>query len=410
MRILVSGASVAGPVLAYWLDHHGFEVTVVERAPAPRRTGGHAVDLFRPAMEVVERMGLLPAIEERKTGTRHVTLVGAGSERPVRVDVGRLVVAFSDRHVEVMRDDLSEIFHGATRDRVEYVFGDSIVSLQEDAGGVDVTFETGAPRRFDLVIGADGVHSNVRGLAFGEESRFAEFVGTYLGVFSLPDYRDLDAEMLAYSDVGRMAAFYSAAHLDEARAILLFRSEELDYHHRDVPRQRRLLREAFSGAGWEVPRLLDEMDASSAFYFDSITQIRMDSWSRGRISLVGDAGYSPGAAVGGGTSLAVVGAYVLAGELAVAGGDHERAFRAYESELGEYVRRSRELGRGMARTLVPDSRFQLWATLWGTRLLARLPHGVIRALAGLRRTSVRPHDTIELRDYSGGEQAGRERV
>ncbi|MEU4404102.1 hypothetical protein AB0F88_06220 [Streptosporangium sp. NPDC023963] len=132
------------------------------------------------------------------------------------------------------------------------------------------------------MIGADGVHSNVRGLAFGEESRFAEFVGTYLGVFSLPDHRDLDVEVLAYGDVGRMAAFYSAAHLDEARATFLFRSEELDYHHRDIPRRKRLLREAFSGAGREVPRLLDEMDQSSAFYFDSITQIRMDSWSRGR--------------------------------------------------------------------------------------------------------------------------------
>ncbi|MGJ6966216.1 FAD-dependent monooxygenase [Streptosporangium sp. G11] len=410
MRILVSGASVAGPVLAYWLDHHGFEVTVVERAPALRKAGGHAVDLFKPAVEIVERMGLLPAIEERKTGTRRVTLVGAGGGRPVRVDIDRLVVAFSDRHVEIMRDDLSEILHGATRDRVEYVFGDSIASLRENADGVDVTFETGAPRRFDLVIGADGVHSNVRGLTFGEESRFAEFVGTYLGVFSLPDYRDLDAEMLAYGDVGRGVAFYSAAHLDEARALFLFRSEELDCHHRDVPRQKRLLREAFSGAGWEVPRLLDEMDRSSAFYFDSITQIRMDSWSRGRISLVGDAGYSPGAAVGGGTSLAVVGAYVLAGELAAAGGDHERAFRAYESELGDYVRYSWAMGRRMAKRLVSDSRFQLRALLLGTRLFAFLPPGVIRALAGLQRTGVRLHDTIELRDYSRGERAGREQA
>jgi 2-polyprenyl-6-methoxyphenol hydroxylase-like FAD-dependent oxidoreductase len=216
--------------------------------------------------------------------------------------------------------------------------------------------------------------------------------------------------MLAYGDVGRGVAFYSAAHLDEARALFLFRGEEMDYHHRDVPRQKRLLREAFSGAGWEVPRLLDEMDRSSTFYFDSITQIRMDSWSRGRVSLVGDAGYSPGAAVGGGTSLAVVGAYVLAGELAAAGGDHERAFRAYESELGDYVRYSWAMGRRMAKTLVPDSRFQLRTLLLGTRLLTLLPSGVIRALARLQRTSVRMHDTIEPRDYSRGERAGREQA
>ncbi|MFD0312865.1 FAD-dependent monooxygenase [Streptomyces flavalbus] len=169
MRILISGASVAGPVLAYWLTRHGFAVTVVERAPTLRRTGGHAVDLFRPAMNISEKMGVLPRIEERATGTDRMTVYREKARRPVRVDLSRIFSAASDRHVEIMRDDLSEIYHDATRDDVEYVFGDSITALPPDG---EVRFENAAPRRFDLVVGADGLHSNVRRPVFGDEPRF----------------------------------------------------------------------------------------------------------------------------------------------------------------------------------------------------------------------------------------------
>ncbi|GLW05680.1 hypothetical protein Misp01_08100 [Microtetraspora sp. NBRC 13810] len=173
---------------------------------------------------------------------------------------------------------------------MEYLFGDSVTALDEDGAGIGVTFQTGPPRRFDLVIGADGLHSNVRRLAFGEESRITEFIGAYLAVFAMPAHDGPDGEARAYTAPGRTAAYYTAAHLDEARAVLIFRRDRAhDYHHRDIPRQKALVREAFAGAGWEVPRLLDAMDAASAFYFDSITQVRMDGWSRGRVSLAGDA-------------------------------------------------------------------------------------------------------------------------
>ncbi|MEV7005759.1 FAD-dependent monooxygenase [Streptosporangium sp. NPDC051022] len=401
MRILISGASVAGPVLAYWLNRYGFAVTVVERAPALRKAGGHAVDLFRPAMDIVDRMGLIEQVQTRKTGTEWLSFRAGNGDRSHTLEVGRLMRVVSDRHVEIMRDDLGEIFHEATQRDVEYLFGDSIAALAENADGVDVTFERGPARSFDLVIGADGLHSNVRRLVFGPESRFSTWIGAYLAVMSIPNYLGLRDRMDGVTDVNRMVGVYGGAHMDDARAVFLFRpAAELDYHHRDVDRQKELLREQFAGMGWEVPRLLgEEMDNASTFYFDSITQLRMDTWSRGRVSLVGDAGYCPGPAVGGSTSLAVVGAYVLAGELAEAGGDHTRAFAAYEREMGDYVRRSRTFAVGAAKRLIPTGRLGLWSLVQGIRLINHVPTPIARALADSGAKGLRLHDEIVLKDY-----------
>lgn len=406
MRILISGASIAGPVLAYWLKQHGFSPTVVERAPKPRKTGGHAVDLFRPAMEIVERMGVIDGVLARATGSDHITLMRAGSSSAVEVDVERLMAAFSDRHVEIMREDLSELLLDATHDDVEYVYGDSITALAEDEHGVDVRFEHGPARRFELVIGADGLHSNVRRLVFGEEQQFTSHLGAYLTVVTLPNYLDLTSHSLLLGAPGRLAALYSARHMDDARAVFMWRSPRLDVHHHDVARQKAIVRATFGDLGGEVPRMLDELERTPAFYFDAITQLRMDTWSRGRVSLVGDAGYCPGPAVGGSTSLAVVGAYVLAGELAAASGDHRRGFAAYERAMADYVTHSRSFARGMARQLLPDTRLELWAMAQGMRLLSHVPTGLARSVAKLGRKRVRLHDEVEIRSYaaSGGAQ------
>jgi 2-polyprenyl-6-methoxyphenol hydroxylase-like FAD-dependent oxidoreductase len=407
MRVLISGASIAGPVLAYWLTRYGHTVTVVERAPTLRKTGGHAIDLFRPAMEISQRMGVLPRVEEMATGADRMTVFRQGATRPVTVDLAKVFRAASDRHVEIMRDDLSEIYYDAGSDDIEYVFGDSIASIS--AGG-EVTFERGAPRRFDLVVGADGLHSNVRRLVFGDESRFSAFIGAYLAVLTVPNDLGLDGEYVGHIDVGRIAGIYGARHLDDARAVFLFRStRQLEYHHRDVPRQMKLLREAFAGMHGDVTRWLGELDRTPAFYFDSITQLRMDTWSKGRVTLVGDAGYCPGPAVGGSASLAVLGAYVLAGELAEANGDHERAFAAYEREMGELVRRSRKFALGAARSLIPGSRLGVWALTQGARLVSALPSGVSRSLARLNAKGVRLHDSMSVRDYGGQGFVGRGR-
>ncbi|MEU7838101.1 FAD-dependent monooxygenase [Nonomuraea sp. NPDC049129] len=408
MRILISGASVSGPVLAYWLTRHGFSVTVVERAPTLRKTGGHAVDLFRPAMNISEKMGVLPRVEGRATGANRMTAYGEGARRPVRVDLSKIFGAAEGRHVEIMRDDLSEIYYDATRDDVEYIFGDSITAISPDG---EVRFENAAPRRFDLVVGADGLHSNVRRLVFGDESRFSAFIGAYLGVLTLPNVADLDGELVMHVGVGRTAGMYGARHLGEARAMFLFRSErELDYSRRDVPRQKELLRGAFRGLHADVDRWLAELDRTPAFYFDSITQLHMDTWSRGRVTLVGDAGYCPGPAVGGSTSLAIVGAYVLAGELARAGGDHERAFPAYERAMAEHVRGSRAVALSAAKTLVPTSRLGVRGLVQGLRLISALPAGPSRALVRLTTKSARLYNSMIIDDYPVSPTASGRRV
>ena len=395
MDVLISGASIAGPVTAYWLRRSGFRVTVVERAPALRKTGGHAVDLFAPAMGIVERMGLIDRVEARRTGTERMVVLREGARRPTTIDLRRLMAGFSRRHVEIMRDDLSEILYDATRDDVEYAFGDHVTAIGDDG---EVTFANGRPRRFDLVIGADGLHSGVRGLVFGPESAYTRWIGGYIAVASIPNYLDLRNEMRGFAGVDRLGGLYSAQHMTDARAMFLFRTPtELSYDRHDGAAQRRLLRERFGDLGWEIPRLLDETDRASAFYFDSITQLRLEHWTRGRVALVGDAGYCPGPAVGGSTSLAVVGAYALAGELAAAGGDPARAYPAYEAAIGEYVRSSRAFAVTMAKRIVPTSRAMTWAMTTGVQLFTALPTALARRIGTAGATGL--HESVAVRDY-----------
>jgi 2-polyprenyl-6-methoxyphenol hydroxylase-like FAD-dependent oxidoreductase len=397
MRILISGASIAGPVLAYWLSRQGFDVTVVERAPTLRKTGGHAVDLFRPAMEISAKMGVLPRIEALATGTNRMTMYREGRPRPIEIDLTRIYGAASDRHVEIMRDDLSEIYFAAGRDDVEYLFGDSITAIDIDG---EVTFERAPARRYDVVVGADGLHSNVRRLIFGDEAGLTRFLGGYLAVVSAPKALANPGEMVGHVGVGRVAGIYTAAHLDDARAVFLFRSkDELDYGHRDSLRQKALLRAAFEGMHPQVNRWLEEIDRTPTFYFDAISQLRLDRWSRRRVTLVGDAGYCPGPAVGGSTSLAVLGAYVLAGELARTDGDHLRAFAAYELAMREPVRLSRTFARGAAKTLVPGSRGGVWALTHGAQLVSAMPAPLSRALARLNSKGLRMHDSMHVPDF-----------
>jgi 2-polyprenyl-6-methoxyphenol hydroxylase-like FAD-dependent oxidoreductase len=399
-EVLVSGASVAGPTLAWWLRRYGFTPTVVERTPALRAgLGGHAVDLFGPAVDVALWMGLLPKIQAARTRTERITI-----ERPgrsvVELDVSRLMTGISAQHVEIMRGELTSILYEATHDDVEYRFGDSIRTLNQDGDGVEVTFEHGPPRRFGLVVGADGLHSNVRRLVFGDEVGFRHYLGGYLGVFTLPNYRGLEGRMVAWSAPGRTVAMYPVRQTGQARALFLFRSaEELRYEHMDLEAQRRLLRQAFSERTWELPRILSELDGAPDFYFDSIAQIRMPSWSRGRVTLVGDAGYSPAPAVGGGTVVAVIGACVLAGELRMAGGDHTAGLAGYERAIGELVRRSRTIGPTVMKTLIPATPRQVWLTNQALRLVPRLPGPLQRRLWAFQDRPASALEAVDLARY-----------
>ncbi|CAN5615865.1 FAD-dependent monooxygenase [soil metagenome] len=406
MRVLISGASIAGPVLAYWLTRRGFDVTVVERAPALRKTGGHAIDLFRPAMDITEQMGVLPQVQARGTGTSRLIIKRASSRRAVNLDYLKIQQVISDRHIEIMRDDLSQIYYDAARDDVEYLFGDEITAISDDGR---VAFDHAAPRTYDVIVGADGLHSGVRKLVFGPSEKEAaghtNFLGGYLAVLSVPKELAREGELTTILEPNRMAMIYTADHLDDARAVfLLWPPAELDYHHRDDSRQRQLLREAFTGLNPEVDRWLAELGSPGhagpgAFYFDSITQLELTSWSRGRVTLVGDAGYCPGPAVGGSTSLAVLGAYVLAGELERAGSDYTAAFADYERVMRDPVVRSRAFAKTVAKTIMPSSELGVWALVSLARVISLLPMRMTNAVAKLNDGGVRLYDTMRAPDY-----------
>lgn len=390
--VLISGAGIAGPVLAYWLAERGLTPTIVERVAQPLDSGGHAVDLAGTSLEVIERMGLLEQV--RSAAVQHNK---ARFHRPGKSDLtmDRLTTSLSENQVEIQRDDLIRILHAATADRVEYLRGDSIDALTEDADGVTVTFAGGTRRRFDLVAGADGLHSRVRQLTFGGEEQFRHFLGGYLVVFSYPNHLGLDGEVVGFLEADRAAFSYAVDDGTQARALLLFRSEEeLDVHHRDTARQRELVRAAFEGGGWELPRLLSCAEDAEDFYFDSISQIRMDSWSRGRITLVGDAGFSPGPAVGGGTALAVVSAYVLAAELGASDADHTVAFEAYERILRDPVAQGHKVGPSSMKQLIPRTPFAARLTPHLLRALTRLPRRFALALFSLQGTDSQTLDDL----------------
>ncbi|MFF0309272.1 FAD-dependent monooxygenase [Streptosporangium sp. NPDC004379] len=362
-NILISGASMAGMTLAYWLREHGFTPTVVERA-ADIREGGYKVDIRGAALDVVERMGLLEEIRALRTDVRAGSVVDGEGRRVASMD-GDSFGGRVHQDAELHRGDLARLLHEATAG-VEYVFGDSIAAID----GTRVTFAGGLVRDFDLVIGADGLHSNTRALAFGPEERFVHDMGYNVSIFSVPNHLGLDCEELTYVGPGRTALLYSTRQDAGAKAMFLWAATG---KAGDRAEQERALAEAYRGSGWEVPRLLEAMTGAPDFYYDSMSQVRMDTWHAGPVALVGDAAYCASPASGQGTSLALVGAYVLAGELKRAGGDHTAAFPAYEARMRSFVAANQALGTANIKRMVLSSRSQVRMSMLMLRLVNLLP-------------------------------------
>ncbi|QTZ92027.1 FAD-dependent monooxygenase [Streptomyces auratus AGR0001] len=363
--VLISGASVAGPALAYWLGRYGFRTTVVEVAPA-LRGGGFAVDFRGTAhLQVLERMGVLEDIKSHSTGGGAPLSFIDGQGHPL----ASMPAEVAGGEVEILRSDLSRILYehslapspgAAPGGAPEYVFGDSLSGLTQTADGVHATFERGAPRTFDLVIGADGQHSTVRRLAFGPEAEFVSHLGYYVAAWDLPeDAGDLGARQVGYGEPGRLATVGRVPRRDRepgytGESFCVFAAEELSYDRRDLRSQKAAVAAAFEGAGWRTPEVIGSLRGAGDLYFDSISRVDVPTWSTGRITLLGDAAH--GATVGGmGTGSAVVGAYVLAGELALADGNHATAFARYEQKLRPYVTRCQEGGRGAGEFLAPPT-------------------------------------------------------
>ena len=365
--ILISGASVAGPALAFWLSRHGFRPTIVERAPAVR-PGGYAVDFRGASVRVLERMGLLPEVQRKQTRVGAITIVDRNNRKVASMPDG-----FTSGELEILRGDLAAIFYEATRETTEYIFDDSIAGMEENDSGIEVQFERGGRRRFDLVAGADGLHSKVRSLAFGEEARFVRYLGYYVSIFTVPNYLGLERRGLYYGTLGKKIGIFNGGESQEAKASFFFATEPLEYDRRDMEQQKQILLQHFQQEGWEAPRLMEMMKTAPDFYFDSVSQVKMDGWSKGRSVLLGDAAYCASPLSGMGTGMAVVGAYVLAGELAEADGDYVLAFERYESLMREFVKACQGIADGGTEWFVPRNRFRLWLSNQMWKILPYTP-------------------------------------
>jgi 2-polyprenyl-6-methoxyphenol hydroxylase-like FAD-dependent oxidoreductase len=340
--VLISGASIAGPALAFWLDRFGYDVTVVERAAGPRK-GGYAVDLRGPAMEVVLRMGVVPRLAKSHIDVEKVTFLdgegkAVGIVRPQAVSGG--VVG---RDVEIPRTALMETVLDAIGDQVEFRYNESITTMEESADKVHVTFASGKKGSFDLVIGADGVNSSTRKMTIDPEAACLQYLGyCYVG-FSIPNFLDIWNENVSWNIPGKAAVLFSTSDRAGANAFLEFLTDNPPYDRmRNDQDVRDLFKEQFADYGWEVPTMLKLLDQAGDLFYDGTTYVDLDKWSHGRVGLVGDAAYGPSFFTGQGGSLAMVGAYVLAVEL-LKSEKHTEAFGNYEKTMRPFVEMNRAL-------------------------------------------------------------------
>jgi 2-polyprenyl-6-methoxyphenol hydroxylase-like FAD-dependent oxidoreductase len=345
MDVLISGAGVAGLMTAYWLRQYGFNPTIVERADA-LVVGGYKIDVRGTALEVLQRTGIHEDVVSASTHMQGAMLV----DREGNVIGNMSGDEFGHRvgeDLEIVRGTLCQILMSRTLD-IETIFGDSVASIAQSADGAAVTFSTSGTRTFDLVIGADGLHSNVRQKAFGDEAQFLHDLGMYLCVFSIPNYMNLDRVEVQYAEIGRVAAVWSTRDDATAKACFGFAAPAFQIDLRDRDQQEHALRTVYEGIQWEVPRLLELMPAATDWYFDTAAQIDMSEWTRDRVALVGDAAYCASPMSGQGSSLALIGAYVLAGELAARRDDRQAAFAEYHRVMRPFVSVNQELGRQSA--------------------------------------------------------------
>ncbi|SDS68675.1 FAD-dependent oxidoreductase [Microlunatus soli] len=391
--VLISGAGIAGSAAAFWLARAGFSVTVVERAPAPR-PGGQAVDLRGAGRTVVERMGLLDRAREIATDQHGLELVGDDGRSLFRLPVDSFGGEGIISEIEILRGDLATMLHDAVPAGTDYIFDDTITALDADDDGVTVRLEKSAAIRCRLVIGADGSHSVVRNLILGGDAGVRP-MNCYTSWFSSDAAIDGHGWVQMHNAPGgRVAMVRPGTSPGDLKVGLSFRSTPFDYDRRDLHAQQDILSRRFAGVGWEVPRLLDAMRSADDFFFDSMDQIHLDHWHQGRVVLLGDAGYCASPLTGLGTSLALVGSYVLAGELSAAGADHATAFARYEQIMRPYVSQAQTLPPGGAGGFAPSSRFMIKLRTASMRASLRWP------LNRMMARQFAKADAIELPDYT----------
>ena len=394
--VLISGAGIAGPVLAFWLTKSGYRVTIVEVADGIR-PGGQTVDLRGAGGDVVNRMGLIDQMRQRSLDQRGVAWIKAdGSRRaemPVTAFNGNGLVS----KLEILRGDLVDVLYQATKEQTEYRFSTRIEELSQSEDAVKATLSDGSTVSADLVVGCDGPHSAVRRLVFGPEDQFVKPLGGYNAWFTAPDTVGLDGWYLMYQAPGLNASMRPSHDPALCKAGLAFRSEPVAYDRRDADEQRDLLTTYFAGSGWQCDALLSAAQTADDFYFDAFVQVHMPTISQGRVTLAGDAGYCASPLSGMGTSLALVGAYVLAGELGPAGSldaQHiQAALQRYEAMMRPYIDRCQGLPNGVDGYL-PKSASDIAVTAQVMKWMQRRP---FRSFAEKKWFTTA--DAIDLPDY-----------
>jgi len=379
LQVLISGAGIAGCTLAFWLARNGHAVTVVERSGS-LRSSGSPVDVRGAAVDVVERMNIAAQLRDARIKIKGMTLLDPAGHPITRVNLEALRSSIVPRDMELARGDLARILHDASKNGADYIFGDSVKTLAQDEAGVDVTFEHSPGRRFDLVIGADGLHSVVRRFAFGADSEFVRHAGLYAATVALPGSSHPEGEMFMLNTPGKLAALHPCQGTPLAY-FLFWQPKIPEFDDTDLEQQKRILERHFAGIGWRVPEFLDAVRATSDMYFDSVARVDVANWARGRIVLLGDAS-SCVSLFGDGSTLAIAGGYELAKAVTESPANPAAAFSRYQAIHGKLVASKQKNLVSVASRIVPRTATGIWLQ---TRLFWRAVAGFAAAMRLKRR-------------------------
>lgn len=388
--VLVTGGSVAANTLAWWLTEGGFDVTVVEKAPAFRK-GGQSIDVRGAGRKVLDRMGVSEQVAESGTGETGWTFVNEDGEQVAAFEVSDVGGDGPTAELEILRGDLAGILYEKVRSRVDYRFGDSVAAVEDSDGSVHVRFESGREESYALVLVAEGVGSPTRELVFPGENH-PRWMDMTLGFFTIPKGETDGTDSRWYNAPGGRSVFLRPDRYGTTRAVLTLKHEAREPSDMPDDEAKAWLKQTFADAGWETPRVLEGLDKADDLYFQVLRQVKMDRWSSGRVALTGDAAWCATPVSGVGTTLAVVGAYVLAGELARTN-DHAEAFRAYDRVMRPFVEEGQGAGKGPSWTH-PQSRFGI---LLQRAMLNLLSKPILRD--AFLKLGMRNPDDINLPDY-----------